>query len=279
MLRWIFLLITIFSLPVWAEPIELVLPNKLTAKAEYRKAEAGKPTVLLMHGFLQTHEFPTIHRLTEGLSGAGYGVLAPTLTLGVTHRKQSKACEAIHTYTMDEGSKELATWVNWLKANKTRTIVLMGHSFGSVELLAYLSTNHDPVVRKMIGVSAAEGRIKVDDKSRDKVIRQTRALVKAGSKNLLTQPFSFCQKFRATPKAMLSYLEWTPDHIIHQAGNLPISTTFIMGSRDDRLGPGWIEQLGKTKAKVSVIEGANHFMDGDFEFDLLDTVLLELKSL
>ena len=27
MLRWIFLLITIFSLPVWAEPIELVLPN------------------------------------------------------------------------------------------------------------------------------------------------------------------------------------------------------------------------------------------------------------
>jgi hypothetical protein len=37
--------------------------------------------------------------------------------------------------------------------------------------------------------------------------------------------------------------------------------------------------LRQTKAKVRVIEGANHFMDGDFEFDLLDTVLLELKAL
>ena len=51
-----------------------------------------------------------------------------------------------------------------------------------------------------------------------------------------------------------------------------------MGSRDDRLGPDWIDNLKKTKAKVLVIEGANHFMDGDFEFDLLDNVLLELKA-
>jgi hypothetical protein len=104
-------------------------------------------------------------------------------------------------------------------------------------------------------------------------------LVKEKDKHLITQQFSFCKKYRATPVSMLSYLEWTPQRIIAEAGRLQIPSTFIMGSRDDRLGPSWIDQLQKTKSKVRVIEGANHFMDGDFEFDLLDNVLLELKLL
>jgi dienelactone hydrolase len=279
MARCLIVFLAFFSASALAEVVELVMPNKLMALAEYRKAESGKPTVLLMHGFLQTHEFPTIHRLTEGLASAGYGVLAPTLTLGVTHRKQSMACEAIHTHTMGDGAKEIARWVEWLKANKTKSIVLVGHSFGSVETLAYLSSHRDPQVRKLIGVSAVEGRLKVDGALRDKLIKETRTMVMARDKHLVSQQFSFCQKYRATPESMLSYLEWTPQRIISEAGRLPISITFIMGSRDDRLGPNWIELLQKTKAKVRVIQGANHFMDGDFEFDLLDNVLLELKAL
>jgi pimeloyl-ACP methyl ester carboxylesterase len=279
MLRWIFLSLFFLSASVMAESVELVLPNKLTARADFRKGDPGKLTVLLLHGFLQTYEFPTIHRLIDGLSGAGYSVLAPTLTLGVTHRRQSMACEAIHTHTMGEGAKELAVWVDWLKARKPSSIVLVGHSFGSVETLAYLSEHPDPLVKKLIGVSAVEGRLKVDGSMRDRVIKETRMLVKEKDKHLITQQFSFCKKYRATPVSMLSYLEWTPQRIIAEAGRLQIPSTFIMGSRDDRLGPSWIDQLQKTKSKVRVIEGANHFMDGDFEFDLLDNVLLELKLL
>lgn len=280
MAHWLFLFVfAAFPVTALAESVELVLPNKLTAKAEFRKGDPGKATVVLMHGFLQTHEFPTIHRLTEGLAGAGYSVLAPTLTLGVTHRKQSLACEAIHTHTMADGTKELAAWVDWLKARKTTSIVLVGHSFGSVETLAYLKAHHEPLVRKLIGVSAVEGRLKVDGSLRDKVTKETRALVRARDKRLITQQFSFCRKYQATPESMLSYLEWTPERIITEAARLPIPTTFIMGGGDDRLGPTWIERLQKTKAKVQVIQGANHFMDGDFEFDLLDNLLLELKAL
>ena len=279
MLRWVFLLMIGFVGLSLADPVELVLPNALTAKAEYRVSEGGKPTVLLIHGFLQTHEFPTIHRLTEGLSCAGYGVLAPTLTLGVTYRKQSLACEAIHTHSMVEGAKEIAAWVAWLKARKVQSVVLVGHSFGSVETLAYLSGRPDPLIRKLIGISAVEGRLKVDGAERDALIKQTRTLVKSQSKKLLTKQFSFCQKYLSTPESLLSYLEWTPQRIVAQSNSLSIPAVFIMGSRDDRLGPEWIDQLKKTRAKVRVIEGANHFMDGDFEFDLLDTVLLELKTL
>jgi dienelactone hydrolase len=282
MLRWINLILVslgVFSATVLAEPVELLMPNKLMAKAEFRKGDSGKPAIVLMHGFLQTHEFPTIHRLIEGLSSAGFSVLAPTLTLGVSHRKQSLACEAIHTHTMGDGAKEIATWVAWLKSKKVSSIVLVGHSFGGVESLAYLSVQRDPLVHKLIAISAVEGRLKVDGPARAKLIKETRAMVKAHDKSLITEHFSFCKMYRSTPESMLSYLEWTPDRIIVEAGRLPIPTSFIMGGSDDRLGPNWIERLQQTKAKVRVIQGANHFMDGEFEFDLLDNVLLELKAL
>ncbi len=279
MVRWIFLALAAVAVSAFAEPVELQMPNKVVAKAEYRAGEAGKPTVLLMHGFLQTHEFPTIQRLADGLASAGYSVLAPTLTLGVTHRKQSLACEAIHTHTIGDGAKEIAQWVNWLKARNASSIVLVGHSFGSVETLVYMSAQRDPLVRKLIGVSAVEGRLKVDGAQREKVIEELRALVKKGDKKLFTQAFSFCPKYLATPQSMLSHLEWTPERILKTASHLPIPVVFIMGSKDDRIGVNWIDQLRKSRLKVRVIEGANHFMDGDFEFDLLDNVLLELKSL
>jgi esterase/lipase len=273
----IFLLLAGFALPACAEPVELLLPNKLVARAEFRTGEAGKPAILLMHGFLQTHEFPTIHRLVDGLASEGYSVLAPTLTLGVTHRKQSQACEAINVHTMADATMEVGLWVDWLKARKMSSVVLLGHSFGSVVALAYLGNQGHNPVHKLIGVSAAEGRLKTDRAQRDRLIDKARALVKSNNRALMTEQLSFCQKYRATPQGMLSYLEWTPERILREVRRLPASTTFIMGSRDDRLGSGWIEQLKQTRAKVHVIEGANHFMDGDYEFDMLDTVLAELR--
>jgi len=274
----IFLLLAGFAMQAFAEPVELLLPNKLVAKAEFRSGEAGKPAILLMHGFLQTHEFPTIHRLVDGLASEGYSVLAPTLTLGVTHRKQSQACEAINVHTMADATMEVQLWVDWLKARRVSSVVLLGHSFGSVVALAYLGNQQHNPVDKLIGVSAAEGRLKTDRAQREKLITKARALVKSNSRNLMTEQLSFCQKYRATPAGMLSYLEWTPERLLREVRRQPTPTTFIMGSRDDRLGPGWIEQLKQTRAKVHVIEGANHFMDGDYEFDMLDTVLAELKT-
>jgi len=50
-----------------------------------------------------------------------------------------------------------------------------------------------------------------------------------------------------------------------------------MGGNDDRLGTGWVDKL-KAHNRVKIIPGANHFMDGEHEFDLLDSVLDEMKA-
>lgn len=260
-----------------AAPVELTLPNHLTARAEYRKGDADKPAVLLLHGFLQTHEFPVIHRMTEGVADTGRTVLAPTLSLGVTHRKQSMACEAIHTHSMADGAREIQVWVDWLKARHPGPIILVGHSFGSVELLSYLSGKPDPAVIKFIAVSIVEGRLELKEAALEALIRQTRAQARAGEPATVSRPFSFCKNYRATPASLVTYLEWTPKRVVQASSRLRLPNVYVMGGRDDRLGTGWIERL-KRATRVVVIPGANHFMDGEHEFDLLDVLLEELKS-
>jgi len=265
------------ALAAFAAPVELTLPSKLVANAEYRKGDPGKPAVILLHGFLQTQEFPTIHRLTEGIADTGRSVLAPTLTLGVTHRSQGLACEAIHTHTMKEVGGEIGAWVKWLKTRHKGPIILLGHSFGSVEVLAYLSGNPDPAITHFIGVSIIEGRLKMTTAETTKLIAELRRAVKTGEPRVATHQFSFCQKYRATPASLLSYLDWTPQRVLHATARLPLPHLIIMGGNDDRLGSDWVGKL-KERSRVKIIPGANHFMDGEHEFDLLDAVLDELKA-
>lgn len=265
------------SLLARAAPVELTLPNKLVAKAEYRKGDPEKAAVILVHGFLQTHEFPTIHRLTDDLADSGHTVVSPTLTLGVTHRRQSLACEAIHTHTLRQTGQEIDLWVKWLKARHRGPIVLIGHSIASVELLAYLSGKPDPAIKRFIGVSIIEGRLKLTPSETARLIDDMRLAMKTGKPRVVTHPFSFCQKYQATPASLLSYLEWTPKQVLDAAGRLSLPHLFIMGGHDDRLGADWVDDL-KARSRVKVIPGANHFMDGEHEFDLLDVVLDELKA-
>ncbi len=273
----LFLIMCCLAWAARGETVELALSDKITARADYRKGAANKPAVLMLHGFLQTYEFPTIHRLAESLADAGHTVLTPNLSLGVPHRRQSLACEAIHTHTMQEAGREIDAWLKWLKPRHSGPIVLLGHSFGRAEILAYLSKRPDPAITRMIGVSIVEGRVKLTPPQTEKLITDLRLAVKTGSPRLVNHSFSFCQKFQSTPASLLSYLEWTPQRVLEASARLPLPSLFIMGENDDRLGPGWVEQLDK-RNRVKVIPGANHFMDGNHEFDLLDVVLDELKA-
>jgi len=279
LLQWsLALLMGMVCLSTRAEIVELTLPNKIVARADFRQGEPAKPAVLLVHGFLQTHSFPTINRLVDSLAGDGYTVLAPTLSLGVTHRNQSLACEAIHTHTIKEGVAEIEQWVKWLKARKATKIVLAGHSMGSLYNLAYMSGVPDTSVYKLIGVSIVEGSLKVGEAARPALVRKLRLRAGGNVRDVMEEQFSFCNKYRSTPASLLSYVEWGPDRILAAVNRVKAPVSMIMGSRDDRLGKDWLTRLKKSRAKMIIIEGANHFMDGQYEFDLVEQFLLELRS-
>jgi len=267
------------SAPAWAERVTLALRPNLTALADFKPGQADKPAVIILHGFLQTHESPIVFRLATGLAGEGYSVLTPTLSLGVTHRSSSLACEAIHSHTLSEGAAEIGRWVDWLLKRHKGPVVLVGHSLGSLTLLAYLEQSRLPPVRKAIGISIMEGRISGKSANQEALLLDLKKRLQAGQRSPIKQPFAFCASMLASPESLLSYLEWTPKRVMAMSGKHRSNIVYIMGGNDDRLGEGWLSGLGKTGVKVRTIPGANHFMDGEYEFDLLDSVIDELKGL
>ena len=270
------LLIWLLPATVYAEIVQQTMRPGIPASAEYLPGERARPAVLLLHGFLQTREFATVASLARGLNDAGYSVLSPTFSLNIPGRKQSLACEAIHKHGMDEDLQEIARWVAWLKTRGHTAIVLFGHSFGSLQGLAYLAHKPDPSIKGYIGISLVEAQIGGAD--RDKLIARLEASVAAKRRELVPHPLSFCRKYLATPESLLSYVRWDQTRVLAALKQSPVPTRLIMGDLDEIAGHGWINALQHVQTPITVIKGANHFMDGEYEFDLLEHALRHLDT-
>lgn len=248
----------------------------IPASAEYLAGDRAKPAVLLIHGFLQTREFATVSTLARGLNEAGYTVLSPTLSLNIPGRRQSLACEAIHKHSMADDVAEIARWVAWLKSHGHTTILLFGHSFGSLHGLAYLAGKPDPAVRGYVGISLIEVQIGTADRAR--LIAWLESSVAENRRDLVTHPLSFCRKYLSTPDSLLSYVHWDQARVLAALKQLPVPARLIMGDRDEMADQEWLKLLQHVQVPMTVIKGANHFMSDEHEFDLLDNALRHLDA-
>jgi pimeloyl-ACP methyl ester carboxylesterase len=279
MIKYGYLLFLLLLLPqaAAAERARIELGNGLTAQAEYLSGKPTLPAVLVLHGFLQTHDFPTVATLARGLNDSGYTVLAPTLSLGVPNRKQSLACEAVHRHSLDEDLDEIDRWVKWLASRGHRQIVLIGHSFGSMQLLAYLAGKPDPAVRGYIAASLTETQI--GPTSRAELIERLEDAVARGDHKLVNQPISYCKKYPSNPAALLSYVRWDQARLVKALNAYKGHKLLIMGDADVMIGRKWLSTLQESRTPMAIVKGAGHFMDGEHEFDLLEHSLAQLKKM
>ncbi|HMM47622.1 MAG TPA: alpha/beta hydrolase family protein [Thiobacillaceae bacterium] len=271
------LLVSLASIPARAAVVQIEVRPGIPASAEYLAAGTDKPAVLLLHGFLQTRTFATVATLAHGLHEAGHTVLSPTLSLGIPGRETSLACEAVHAHSLDDDVAELAGWITWLESRGHQSIVLVGHSFGSMQLLAYLARSPDPAVKGYIATSLTEAQI--GDLPRAELIARLEHQIRSGDHALVTQRLSFCQNYLSTPQALLSYLRWDQARTVAALRTVPVATQLVMGDSDQHLERGWIKSLRRMRVPVAIVQGANHFMDGEHEFELLDHVLGFLQRL
>ena len=271
------LLIVVFPAAAHAVVVQQDMRPGIPASAEYLAGERSKPAVLLLHGFLQTREFSTVAMLAHGLHDAGYTVLSPTLSLNIPNRTQSLACEAVHKHSLDDDVAEIGHWIHWLKSRGHRSIVLAGHSFGSLQLLAYLSAKPDAAVKGCIGASLIEVQIGPDDRAT--LIAQLEDRVTNKQRALFTHSLSFCRKYPSTPEGLLSYVRWDQARVLAALKQSPVGVKLIMGDADTSLDGGWLKALQHAQTPMTVVKGANHFMDGTHEFDLLEHTLNDLKTI
>ncbi|MFP5410262.1 MAG: alpha/beta fold hydrolase [Gammaproteobacteria bacterium] len=271
----------LLTAPAWADharTVEARLASGKFVTADYHAGKRDRPTVLLLHGFLQTREFPTVAGLQGVLSMGDYTVLAPTLSLGISRRNRSLPCEAVHLHTLQEDAGEVAFWVRWLQRQGHHNIVLAGHSFGSVQLLAYLAQSPSPAVKRALMISLSDVEVKQGAAQRAQLATALRERVAEQDRSLAEAELGHCRKYVGPPAAVLSYLDVTRESMLRALTQSPVPVTAIMGSKDDRMGPDWIGTLRARGIDVHMIEGASHFFDNQYEFDLQDTVLQALQE-
>lgn len=261
-----------------AEVVELRTDRNQLITANFLGGHEDINPVLILHGFLQTKEFPTVARLAGGMNDSGYTVLAPTLSLDVSNRKKSLACEAIHTHSMDTDAREIRQWVIWLKQKTGKPVTLIGHSSGSVALLNYLKLYGADDIDKFVLISLgyyAEGPLSNETPA---LAHKARQALARGANPLDSYALSFCKTYPTTARAFLSYYEWNRDQVAKYAKQYADKISTIIGSNDKRINPDWQDQLRAQGIRVLTVAGANHFFDQAHEFDLLDTVEASLAG-
>jgi dienelactone hydrolase len=255
----------------YAVDVEISVSDKVSATADFRPGEAGKPTILVLHGFLQTREFGIVKSLADTLADAGYTVLSPTLSLGISYRKNSLNCEALHLQGMDEDIEEIQQWMQWLHTRGYAKVVGIGHSFGATQLLAWRERYQDKDFN-LIGISmVSSSPLSLSSDQKTKIQNQT-------DNELMHAPLSFCDIYTAPERKYTSYYKWNEKKILAALTASGSRTDIILGSEDKYLPPKWENQLAKAGARIHLIKGANHFMDGTEEFDMLDTTLSILNQ-
>lgn len=260
-----------------AEIVSSKISEKITATANYRfneeGAKDGQPLLIFIHGFLQTREFSTVKRLADSLFDNGYSVLSPNLSLGISNRNSSLACESIHLHTLADDAKEVNHWVAWAKQQGHNNIVLIGHSAGSVSITYYQHQYHDPAVKKAILISLTyfgPGRPAANETAENAAT--ARQMIDSGKQSIEIFGLNYCKRYATTPEAFMSYYLWGKEEILQTLAKSTIENNLVIGSKDSRIDQGWIESLQQADAKISMIDGANHFFDMTHEFDLVDTI-------
>lgn len=264
--------------PLFAETVEARLPTGTFVTADFRTGKADLPAVLLIHGFMQTREFPTVSRLADGLSSAGYTTLSPTLSLGISLRSASLACEAVHRHTLEQDVAEIAYWMSWLARRKPGPVVIVGHSYGSLQSLIYAADKPSPALRQLIALSLVDAERQSEPNTLNAMLSDAKKRIAHGDQDLVRYPLGYCKQYVSTPQSFFSYARWHRPDILRLARQSKVPLEVIMGGNDERMGKDWPQQLGAAGNHVQVIAGANHFFDAEHEFDVLDLSLALLKS-
>lgn len=262
----------LWAVGLQAQTVSARLPSGITVSAEYQRGEANRLAVLILHGFMTTRDFNTVQSLYGDLSSSGYTVLAPTLSLGIANREASVPCDAIHTHTWDNDVAEISFWVDWLVKQGVDSIVLVGHSTGSLQLVSYVAGNPASQVKKVVATSLVNIRRYTAPETAKLEIAEAEKLAAMSHPPLRSYHLVFCDNFTATPESYLSYINWTRQRVLDTLSKVKVPVEVIMGGADRRFSSDWIQAVRDTGTEVRVIKGASHFFDSTHEFDLLDMV-------
>jgi len=271
------LLQTLFLLPLSqasADEVVLSLSNGKQGVADFRPGSKEKPAVLLLHGFLQTNQFSTIQLMADELATSNYTVLAPTLTLNISQRRNSLGCNAVQNHRADDSRREISDWFAWLKKQGYPRIIAIGHSSGSMRLLHYLSEKPAILPQQFIAVSIGPINSQLDSPKMQQHIRQAKEHISKNDPQIDHYSLGFCRNNYAAPaQAYLSYIAWNEQWVLQRLQNSPVPIHVVLGSADSWVPAGWAATLSSQAIPHTLLDGAGHNFSGTQEFEFQELIV------
>ena len=99
----------------------------------------GPEVTLLIHDTLGSADDREVLTLQQALLTAGRGSLAITLSLAVNDRRGRFECARPHLHRHEDGPREIAAWVQWLRQRGARRVHLLGLGRGANQAAWYLT--------------------------------------------------------------------------------------------------------------------------------------------
>lgn len=233
----------------------------------------GGTVFLITHGTLAHNGMEIITTLQGLLAEQGITSLAPTLSLGLDDRHGMYDCAVPHTHKHTDALDEIGVWLDWLKTQGVKNVVLVGHSRGGNQTAWFAAERMDPVVNGVLLIAPAtwsEAYALSDYQKRFKtelgpVLKRAEDLVKAGKGSVWMEKtgFIYCPDAKVQAQAFVSY--HAPELRLDTPGllgKIDVPVLIIAGTEDDVV-PDVADKIEPvadgTRVRLEVIDGADHF--------------------
>jgi pimeloyl-ACP methyl ester carboxylesterase len=244
--------------------------------------------IVITHGTQAHNKLELIEGLQQRFMDQGRSTLAINLSLGLDNRRGLYDCSVPSTYRHADAIDEIGTWVDWLKTQGVKDIVLMGHSRGANQISWFAAEQNQDVVKSLVllapGVSTDESEAQAYRKRFDTplepVLTKAQALDEAGQGQTLIEhiPFLFiCRDTAVTAESLVSHYGHDPRRDTRFWLPKLKTPTLVLIAGADEVAPGSDERFspladGK-RIQMVIIEGSGHFFRDLNSDDAVDAAI------
>ena len=241
--------------------------------------------VLMLHGTLAHKDMEFMRSLQETLVERNISNLAINLSLAQDNRHGMLDCSGPHRHKDTNAVKEIALWVDWLKAKGAGAITILGHSRGGNQVARYVADKPDPAIKFAVLISPgtwAPGKLARDYKKNYKkdlvpLLDKAKSLARANQGHLLMEGVDmlYCPNTIVAANTFLNYYIGSPQmdtpSVIKRI-NMPVLA--VVGD-NDQVVPMFSERMKTTNqpnVKFVIVEDAGHFFLDLYGEDLADEI-------
>ena len=261
-----------------AEPVQ-IKPSLLRLNGNLEVPEgrklAGENVVVLVHGTLSHDRQETIAALQKNLRERGVASLAITLSLGIDDRQGPRACDVVHDYALAGAQREIRLWIEWLNAQRAKSIDILGFSRGGAQVAAM--GPELPMVRRMVLVAPTFSTALEQAASYERAFGHPLAPeLDAARKEPLqkrTVDFLTCKQAPVLNATFLDAYTELPPRLAAKTGH----PTLVIVAGKDEVVPDLGGKLPSDIRPV-VIDGASHFFPDLYGEEAADVVAKFLKA-